>query len=121
MSSAPASTAAQLTSALPAGILPASAAAARDTLGGALAVAGQLPVQPGQALVQAARQAFTSGLHVAFAVSAAVVLGAAVLAAIQLRHLRPAPEPDGAEPDAPEPDAPEPDASGPDGRESHVA
>jgi MFS transporter, DHA2 family, multidrug resistance protein len=116
----------QLTSALPAGILPASATAARDTLGGALAVAGQLPVQPGQALVQAARQAFTSGLHAAFAVSAAAVLGAAVLAAIQLRHLRPAPEPDGAEPDAPEPDAsgPDasgPDASGPDGRESHVA
>ena len=99
----------QLTGALPAGILPASAAAARDTLGGALAVAGQLPGQPGQVLVQAARQAFTSGLHVAFAVSAAAMLGAAVLAAIQLRHLRPAPEPDGAEPDAPEPDAPGPD------------
>ena len=106
---------------LPSGILPASAAAARDTLGGALAVAGQLPGQPGQVLVQAARQAFTSGLHVAFAVSAAALLGAAVLAAIQLRHLRPAPEPDGAEPDAPEPDASEPDAPGPDGRESHVA
>jgi DHA2 family multidrug resistance protein-like MFS transporter len=101
---------------LPSGILPASAAAARDTLGGALAVAGQLPGQPGQVLLQAARQAFTSGLHVAFAVSAAALLGAAVLAAIQLRHLRPAPEPDGAEPEAPGPDAPEPD-----GRESYVA
>jgi DHA2 family multidrug resistance protein-like MFS transporter len=116
----------QLTGALPSGILPASAAAARDTLGGALAVAGQLPGQGGQVLVQAARQAFTSGLHVAFAVSAAALLGAAVLAAIQLRHLGPAPEPDGAEPDVlepdvPEPDVPEPDASGPDGRESHVA
>src|SRR5689334_14687267 len=98
---------------LPSGILPASAAAARDTLGGALAAAGQLPGQSGQVLIQAARQAFTSGLHVAFAVSAAAMLSAAVLAAIQLRHLRPAPEPDGAEPDAPEPDA-----SGPDGRVS---
>ena len=46
------------------------------------------------------------GLHVAFAVSAAALLGAAVLAAIQLRHLRPAPEPGDTEPD---------------GRESHVA
>jgi len=116
----------QLTGALPSGILPASAAAARDTLGGALAVAGQLQGQPGQVMVQAARQAFTSGLHAAFAVSAVAALSAAVLAVIQLRHLRPAPQPDGAEPDAsepdaPEPDAPEPDASGPDGRESHVA
>ena len=101
----------QLTGALPAGILPASAAAARDTLGGALAVAGQLPGQPGQVLVQAARQAFTSGLHAAFAVSAAALLGAAVLAAIQLRHLRPASESD----------ASEPGATDPDGRESHVA
>jgi DHA2 family multidrug resistance protein-like MFS transporter len=116
----------QLTGALPSGILPASAAAARDTLGGALAVAGQLPGQPGQVLVQAARQAFTSGLHAAFAVSAVAALSAAVLAVIQLRHLRPAPQPDGAAPDASEPDASEPDASGPDasgpdGRESHVA
>jgi DHA2 family multidrug resistance protein-like MFS transporter len=101
----------QLTGALPAGILPASAAAVRDTLGGALAVAGQLPGQPGQVLVQAARQAFTSGLHAAFAVSAAALLGAAVLAAIQLRHLRPASEPD----------ASVPGATNPDGRESHVA
>jgi DHA2 family multidrug resistance protein-like MFS transporter len=80
----------QLTGALPAGILPRTAAAARDTLGGAVAAAGQLPGQPGQALILAARQAFTHGLHVAFAISAAAVLGAAVLAAIQLRHLRPA-------------------------------
>ena len=82
----------QLTGALPAGILPKTAAAARDTLGSAVAAAGQLPGQPGQALVRAARQAFTQGLHVAFAVSAAAVLGAAVLAAIQLRHLRPGAE-----------------------------
>jgi hypothetical protein len=46
-----------------------------------------------------ARQAFTQGLHVVFAVSAVVVLGAAVLAAIQLRHLRPAPESDDPESD----------------------
>ena len=81
----------QLDGALPPGILPRAAAAARDTLGGAVAAAGNLPGQPGQVLVRAARQAFTQGLHAVFAVSAAVVLGAAVLAAIQLRHLRPAP------------------------------
>ena len=83
----------QLTGTLPAGILPASAAAARDTLGGAVAAAGRLPGQPGHVLILAARQAFTHGLHVAFAISAVALLGAAVLAAIQLRHLRPSPEP----------------------------
>jgi predicted MFS family arabinose efflux permease len=83
----------QLTEALPAGILPNTAAAARDTLGSAVAAAGQLPGQPGQVLVRAARQAFTQGLHVAFAISAAAVLGAAVLAAVQLRHLGPSSEP----------------------------
>jgi DHA2 family multidrug resistance protein-like MFS transporter len=84
----------QLAATLPAGIPPATAAVARDTLGGAVAAAGRLPGRPAHALIQAARQAFTHGLHVAFAVSAAAVLGAAVLAAIQLRHLRPGPEPE---------------------------
>jgi DHA2 family multidrug resistance protein-like MFS transporter len=89
----------QLAGALPSGIPPASAAAARDTLGGAVAVAGDLPGQAGEVLVRAARQAFTDGLHVAFAVSAAAMLAAAVLAAIQLRQLRPAAELDATEPD----------------------
>jgi len=89
----------QLAGALPSGIPPASAAAARDTLGGAVAVAGDLPGQAAEVLVRAARQAFTDGLHVAFAVSAAAMLAAAVLAAIQLRQLRPAAELDATEPD----------------------
>jgi len=84
----------QLTGALPAGIPPRIAAAARDTLGGAVAAAGRLPGQPGQVLVGAARQAFTQGMRVAFAITAVAVLGAAVLAAIQLRHLRPGSEPE---------------------------
>jgi len=82
-----------LTDAMPAGILPKTAADARDTLGAAVAAAGQLPGQPGQVLVRAARQAFTQGLHVVFAISLAALLGAAVLAAMQLRHLRPNSEP----------------------------
>ena len=89
----------QLAGALPSGIPPASVAAARDTLGGAVAVAGDLPGQAAEVLVRAARQAFTDGLHVAFAVSAAAMLAAAVLAAIQLRQLRPAAELDATEPD----------------------
>ena len=70
---------------------------ARDTLGGAVAAAGHLPGQPGEVLARVAREAFAQGLHAVFAVSAAAVLGAAVLAAIQLRHLHPAPEPDRSE------------------------
>jgi len=88
----------QLSGALPAGTPPKAAAAARDTLGGAVTAARQLRGQPGQVLVQAARQAFTHGLHVAFTVTAAAVLGAAVLAAIQLRHLRRTPNPSPAQP-----------------------
>src|SRR5581483_9697879 len=73
----------QLSGALPAGLAGKTTAAVRDTLGGAVAAAGQLPGQPGQALLGAARQAFTQGLHVTFAVSAAAVLGGAILVAVQ--------------------------------------
>ncbi len=86
----------QMTDHLPAGIPPETAASARDTLGGAVAAAGQLPDQLGQALLGAARQAFTQGLHLAFTISAAAATGVAILAAIQLRHLR-----QGSEPQAP--------------------
>ena len=85
----------QLTDALPTGILPKTAAAARDTLGGAAAAAGRVPDQLGQELLRDAGQAFTQGLHVAFVISAAAGIGAAILAAIQLRHLRPSAEPMG--------------------------
>jgi DHA2 family multidrug resistance protein-like MFS transporter len=79
----------QMAHALPAGVPPQAAAAARDTLGGAVAAAGQLPDQLGQALLGAARQAFTQGLHLAFAISAAAAVAVAVLAAVLLRRLRP--------------------------------
>ena len=61
---------------LPAGTPP----AARETLGGALAVARQLPGRTGDALGAAARAAFTSGLHAA-ATAAAILLALAALAA----------------------------------------
>ncbi|WNM30445.1 MFS transporter [Streptomyces sp. Li-HN-5-11] len=79
--------------------IPATApAAARETLGGALAVAGRLPGRAGDALATAAREAFTSGMHAA-AIAGAVLLGlAAVGAAVSLRgiHVRDAeaPEPE---------------------------
>jgi DHA2 family multidrug resistance protein-like MFS transporter len=51
----------QMTDAVPTGIPPHAAEAARDTLGGAVAVAGQLPDQLGAALLDTAREAFTQG------------------------------------------------------------
>ena len=70
--------------------IPAAAAdAARDTLGGAVAVAGQLPEQLGGALVDAAHVAFTNGLQLTAAIGAVISLGIAVLATHLLRNARP--------------------------------
>jgi DHA2 family multidrug resistance protein-like MFS transporter len=73
---------------VPPGVPARAAAAARDTLGGAAAAAAQLPSRTGQALLGAARQAFTDAAHLAFAVSAAAALGVAILALILLRGVR---------------------------------
>lgn len=60
-------------------------AEAKETLGGALAVAQHLPGRAGDALLTSAREAFTSGMHIAALAGGAVLLGAAALA---LRGLR---------------------------------
>jgi MFS transporter, DHA2 family, multidrug resistance protein len=85
----------QVAAAVPAGVPPHAAEAAKDTLGGAAAAAGQLPDQLGQALLGAAQQAFTHGLRVAAATSAAVTIGIAIVAGIVLRHVRSGSQPDG--------------------------
>ncbi|GHI04764.1 MFS transporter [Streptomyces cellostaticus] len=74
--------------------MPASAPAeAHETLGGALAVAGQLPGRAGDALATAAREAFTTGMHGAALAGTAVLALAAVAAATTLRrvHVRQTP------------------------------
>ncbi|MGH7536796.1 MAG: MFS transporter [Gemmatimonadales bacterium] len=68
--------------AVPSGIPPEASEAARGTLGGALAVAQQLPGQLGADLLGAARDAFTDALVVTAGICAAVVLATAVLAAL---------------------------------------
>ncbi|HEY2519600.1 MAG TPA: MFS transporter [Streptosporangiaceae bacterium] len=75
--------------AVPAGVPAQAAHAARDTLGGAVATAGQLPGPVGAALAAAARQSFGSGLHLVFAICALITLTAALAAVTVLR--RPAP------------------------------
>lgn len=73
--------------------LPAEAAdAARDTLGGAIAVAERLPVAIGDALVRVASDAFVHGMQVAAVISTVLAIGVAVLAAARLRDAAP-PEP----------------------------
>jgi DHA2 family multidrug resistance protein-like MFS transporter len=79
-----------VTDAIPSG----AATASRDTLGGAVAAAGQLPDELGAALLSAARDAFSQGLHVVAAISAGVAVGSAVVAAVMLRG---APSSDAAE------------------------
>jgi DHA2 family multidrug resistance protein-like MFS transporter len=76
----------QLAHGIPAGVPEHAAAAARDTLGGAVTVAGQLPDRLGVALLEAAREAFTQGLHVAAAVSAAAALAFAILVVVVLHE-----------------------------------
>jgi DHA2 family multidrug resistance protein-like MFS transporter len=93
----------QVTDAVPAGVPTQAAAAARDTLGGVVTVVGQLPGRLGTELLDAARQAFTQGLQLTFAVSAAVAVGGAILVVSLLRHVgassergeQPEPGPDG--------------------------
>ena len=58
---------------------------ARGTMGGAMAMAGQLPGPVGATLLEAARTAYVQGMQVSTSISAAIMLGTAVLAIILLR------------------------------------
>jgi MFS transporter, DHA2 family, multidrug resistance protein len=83
---------------VPAGVAPEAAAAARDSLGGAVGVAARLPRGLGAATLDAAQAAFTQGLHVAAAVSVAVAIGLALVVLLReppgaIADVRPDPEP----------------------------
>jgi DHA2 family multidrug resistance protein-like MFS transporter len=77
--------AASIPSTVPAGAV----AVARDTLGGATGIAGQLPDAIGAALLDVARAAFVHGMQVAAGISIVVAIGVAILAVVALRNLRP--------------------------------
>src|SRR6266508_372679 len=68
----------ELTDSLPAEMPAAAAAIARDTLGGAVAVAGELPDRLGAAVLQTAREAFVQGMHLTSAIAALVAVGLAL-------------------------------------------
>ncbi|MPZ19745.1 MAG: MFS transporter [Luteitalea sp.] len=78
----------EVTDAVPAGLPLDAADAAKDTLGGAVAVAGELSAQLGQAVLDGAREAFVHGLQLAAGTSAIVALILACLAMFLLRDAR---------------------------------
>jgi DHA2 family multidrug resistance protein-like MFS transporter len=71
---------------LPAGLPAPLAETAEGTLGGAAEVAAGLPGPAGTALLDAAREAFVTGLHLTSAVAAVIAFGIAALAAVALRR-----------------------------------
>jgi MFS transporter, DHA2 family, multidrug resistance protein len=74
--------------AVPPGLPLQATEAASDTLGGAIEVAATLPGDLGPTLLEAAREAFTSGLHVSSVISAIGTLGLAVFVMALLRRVR---------------------------------
>jgi DHA2 family multidrug resistance protein-like MFS transporter len=92
---------------IPAGISAETAAVARDTLGGAVEVAGQLPERLGTPLIDAAQDAFIQGIHVSAVISVIGAIGLAVFCAVLLRRrgvgTEPMSEEDEEEAAAPEP------------------
>lgn len=78
----------ELARTMPAGVPPEAQEAARDTLGGALSVAGQLPSEIGSMLLEAARAAFLQGLQLTVIISVAVSLVAAALVFVGLRNVK---------------------------------
>jgi DHA2 family multidrug resistance protein-like MFS transporter len=74
---------------LPASIPDAVAEAARDTLGGAIAAAEQLPEALGAIVVQVAMASFVQGMQVAAIISAVTAVGVAILVLATLRDARP--------------------------------
>jgi DHA2 family multidrug resistance protein-like MFS transporter len=85
----------EVAGAVPGDIPPAVAEAARDTLGGAVATAKELPDPLGAELLDTAREAFTQALQLTAITSAAIVVGVAILAAVVLRDVRKGSGPEG--------------------------
>ncbi|HEX2112137.1 MAG TPA: MFS transporter [Gaiellaceae bacterium] len=84
----------QVDDGIPTAVPAEEADAARDTLGGAVAVSGELPGAVATQVLDAARAAFTQGLQVVALVSAVLAALAAVGVALFLRQVKPAsPEP----------------------------
>jgi len=73
---------------IPAGLSPADAAAARETLGAAVEISSTLPQSTGDALLESARHAFDSGVAVTAWTAAALMVVAIVVTLVTLRKVR---------------------------------
>ncbi|MGH8246606.1 MAG: MFS transporter, partial [Gammaproteobacteria bacterium] len=67
---------------------------ARNSLGGAMVMAGQLPNQLAETLLKTARASFAQALELTAAISATIAIATAVAAAILLRRVQAGPEPE---------------------------
>ncbi|MEW5961827.1 MAG: MFS transporter, partial [Chloroflexota bacterium] len=93
----------QMVAAMPPGISPEVVHAVQETLGGAVAAAGQLPGSLGATVLHLAHAAFIQGLHLTALIGAVVMIGLAILTAVMLRRVgvgaesegQPDPKPDG--------------------------
>jgi hypothetical protein len=101
----------QLADTLPAGLPGQVATVARDTLGGAVGVAAQLPGAAGAALLDAAQEAFVQGMQLTVTLSAVVAIGIAVMATVLLRAVPVAAQAEAGEQPAapPEPEVAQPE------------
>jgi DHA2 family multidrug resistance protein-like MFS transporter len=79
----------EITTELPSGVPGGIVDVARDTLGGAVGAAAQLPGELGASLLAVARGAFVDGMQVAAAICAVLAVGVAILAVTTLRGVRP--------------------------------
>jgi DHA2 family multidrug resistance protein-like MFS transporter len=97
----------QIAGEIPPSVPAGSALIARDTLGGAIEVAAQLPEPVRTALLDAAHRAFTDGFQTAAVVSAVLMLCAGLIAVFVLRDVKldtdepPGEEPEGLRPRPP--------------------
>ncbi|MFC4150375.1 MFS transporter [Micromonospora mangrovi] len=91
--------------ALPDGLPPVATGEARETLAGALTTAARLPGGTGALILTAARAAFLDGMHAAAVAAGVVMLVAAVLCVVLLRHAH-AVDAAAARPDGPPADVP---------------
>jgi DHA2 family multidrug resistance protein-like MFS transporter len=78
---------------LPASIPSSAEAAARDTLGAAVAAAAQLPGEAGVALLSVARASFVDGMQLVAAICFALAVALAALVLMTLRQIPPSAEP----------------------------
>jgi MFS transporter, DHA2 family, multidrug resistance protein len=78
-----------------AGVPSDAATTARDTIGGAVATAQELPSTLGTELMATAREAFTQAMQWTSAISVVLALAAAVLVLVMLRDSEPEPEAEG--------------------------